>query len=403
MKNGLYLFFVALVLAGCSKISVDEKISIDWEQLHPSTIKSQLDRMDIIADQKLVDEMMVSPYVDIEVPAHIDYYSENGELILQESGVIEIKGTGSVSEDMKPIGIKFNNRVNNEQLGILVPSIMNANHSLDNLSSIRLRNSGQDYGVTMIKDLAYSEFAVRSGLDVEVKYGNPIHVFINQKYYGMHNLRSENDPFALADLFHSKPENITMIKMDHKNGKLEYKSGDQALAASLIEAIQNEDIWGLRELVDVDNFIDYIIFEDYIGNMDWPHNNVRMYSNNGEPFRFSLYDLDYAAYRAKEHVLPEMEFKDDYMSRMLQVFLEFDHDFEETLLDRQEDWYEVFSTERFDAIVDELARKIEGEMKYLIARRRSPGSTLQWRINLEQLKRDFERADHYSRKKYQLN
>lgn len=63
------------------------------------------------------------------------------------------------------------------------------------------------------------------------------------------------------------------------------------------------------------------------------------------------------------------------------MFLEYDHDFEDELLDKQEEWYEVFSTQRFDELVD----NIEADMEYLIARRKSPGSTLEWRINLEQL------------------
>lgn len=403
MKTGLYLFLTTLIVISCTKLSIDENISIEWEQLHPKTINSSLDRVNIITDQDSFDIMINAPYVELQSSAEIQYYSSSGEIILDESSVIEMRGSASLLKDMKSVGITFNKRINNEQLNILSPPIINAHHNLNNLKTIRLRNSGQDYGTTMIKDLAYTEFALRCGLNLEVKYGKPVHAFINEKYYGLLNLRSESDPSSLADILQTSSENLTTIKMDDKNGKLEYKSGDETLANTLIQAIKDEDVWTLRSIIDMENFMDYIIFQDYIGNVDWPAKNLRMYSNGGAPFKFILYDLDYAAYQPKEHVLPEMEFQDDHMSRMFQVFMEYDNDFEKALEERQEMWYDVFSPERFNEIVDELASNIEGDMKYFIARRNAPSTTFEWRINLEKMKRDFERTDHHKRKKYNLN
>jgi hypothetical protein len=401
MKFWITIINFALVISGCTRIDVDENLP-SWEVLKPHTIKTSLDRINIQADQKLLDNMMARYDQDISVSAQIQYYQSTGNLLFEEPASIEIKGSGSAAADMKPIGIAFNRVLNNSDLKVIQPQNIAYGDYLHKFQNIRLRNSGQDNGVTMIKDLAYTEFALRAGMDLELKYGKPTHVFINDSYYGLHNIRTENDRMALANLLQTDSSSITMIKMDDSNKNLEYKEGNQTLAQSLIHAIKNEDAYALKQLIDINNFLDYIIFEDYVGNIDWPHNNARAYSVNGSKFRFLLYDLDLAAIRTKKSILPEMEYNDDHISRILQILLEEDHDFESRLHERQEMWYRVYSPELFNSIVDDLAENIENDIKYLIARRNSPKSTLQWRLNLEQLKRDFERTDHFNRKKYQI-
>ena len=58
-----------------------------------------------------------------------------------------------------------------------------------------------------------------------------------------------------------------------------------------MNAIENENLNYLKDEIDINNFIDYMIFQSYIGNTDWPHNNARLYAINNEKFRFVLFDL----------------------------------------------------------------------------------------------------------------
>ncbi|UTW66349.1 CotH kinase family protein [bacterium SCSIO 12643] len=402
MRHWILISSLMLVIASCTKIDVDEDLP-SWETLQPQTMETSLDRIHIIADPTRLDDMMRRFNQDIEVSTDVVYYNYKGELLFEKTGNIEIKGAGSAAADMKPLGITFDTPFNNGSLKVITPQAVAPSDHLELIQNVRLRNSGQDFGITMLKDLAYSEFALRAGMDLELKYGKPLHVFINGKYYGLHNIRTENDRVAISHLLQTDTSSITRIKMDDSNKNLEYREGDLALAESLIRAIKNEDAYALEQLLDIDNFLDYIIFEDYVGNIDWPHNNARAYSVNGSKFRFLLYDLDLAAFRTKNPILPEMEYKEDHISEILQILLEDNPEFEARLHERQEMWYQAFSPELFNSVVDELADKIDTDIEYLIARRGFPQSTLQWRLNLEQLKRDFERTDHFNRKKYKLN
>ena len=71
---------------------------------------------------------------------------------------------------------------------------------------------------------------------------------------------------------------ITLAKI-LEGGIVEKKDGDFDRIDDFIAAIDNDDYSYLSNEIDVDNFIDYMIFESYIGNRDWPKNNVRFFCN----------------------------------------------------------------------------------------------------------------------------
>ena len=50
------------------------------------------------------------------------------------------------------------------------------------------------------------------------------------------------------------------------------------LIDNFINAINNDNYNYLKKKIDVDNFIDYMIFQSYIGNVDWPFNNIRFFA-----------------------------------------------------------------------------------------------------------------------------
>ncbi|PCJ64340.1 MAG: hypothetical protein COA58_13380 [Bacteroidetes bacterium] len=398
----LTLILLCSLLFSCSKLTVSEPLP-DIEGITPSSISSDLTRINIVADADLFENMYLNFAQNIEISAQIEYFDEKGILLLDESAKIRIRGSGSALNDMKSIGIIFTKKIDNLALQIINTEQVLPGDDLCTLQSIRLRNSGNDDGVTHIKDLALTEFAIANSIDLELKYGTATQVFINGKYYGLLNIRTENDRIALSDLLQVDSSSITMLKSDFKNGNMEYKEGNFQLAQRLNQAIDDEDVFELKRLIDITNFIDYILFEDYLQNTDWPHNNARMYSVNGSKFRFLLFDLDRAFIRPKMNRLPLMEYLDDDISKMYQILRANDENFIPTLEKRQKELYTLFSPTRFNEIVDQLAHNIDGEIKYLIKKYGAPHSTLQWKMNVDKMKRDFDRNDHYNRNKYDLN
>lgn len=402
MKKILFFIGMGLFIASCSQIESEEELPV-WESLTVENMSTQLPIVHIEADQEELDELTENYHYKVIVDAQVKMINPQKESILDQEAQLQIRGVGSAAQPMKPFGMEFHSVIDNNTAGIIHPTHMAPGDDLSTIRSFRVRNSSQDYGLTMLKDLAYTELAIRAGFDLEVKYGRPVHVFVNSDYYGLHNLRTEVDQKALGLMLNRDTNDITTIKMDNANHNLEYREGNQDLAEYFIKGIKERNLGVIEEFLDIENFMDYIIFEDYIGNSDWPHNNGRAYHLKGGKFRFILFDLDMAARRTNNPTLPEMEFEDDHISRIYQTLLDQDPEFESRFHERQKYWYAKLSPGLFSEIVDELAADIEDEIPYLIARRGVPENTIEWRVNLEQMKRQQERTDRNLRKKYRIN
>ena len=398
----LYLitFLCLLIGLGCTKFNVEESLP-DIVNISPTNMKSKLDRINIVTDS--FDYMYAYYAYDLQISANVEYYNGDGVLLFNKDAQIKIKGAGSANNPMKSIGIVFSESINNLAFQIIETAQALPGDNLNQLQSIRLRNSGSDDGVTHLKDLALTELAIRNSIDLELKYGKAVQVFVNGDYFGLLNLRTENDRIALSHLLGVNVDDITTMKMDTPQDDIDFREGDEQVAQNLINAIESQDGHVLEQLIDVENFIDYILFEDYVGNMDWPHNNVRLYSINGGKFRFLLYDLDWAARRNRVQRLPKMEYLEDDLSKMYQILRDHDQGFLQALENRKIELYDILSTAKFNAIVDDLGETIHGDIAYLIKKWGAPHSTFQWQLNVDQLKQDFEVNEFYNRKMYGLD
>lgn len=401
MRFLIILAFLTTLLS-CTKVAIEEPLPLA-NGLTMDSIETNLPIFNIILPQDSFDLMYEKYNKGLIMEAQIEYWENKNKKVFTQPGYIEHRGSYSIGFPMKSIGIRFNGKLNNGELQIVSTNKALPGHSLDKLQYIRLRNSGNDDYFTQFKDLALNEFLMSTGLVLELKYGRPAQVFVNNSYYGLLNIRTENNTLALSDLLQVNENDLTMIKMDVDNGNLECREGDQNLCAALQNAIKEKDAQVLELLIDLDNFIDYLIFQDYITNVDWPQNNARMYSVGGGKFKFLLYDLDQALTYTKHHRLPQMEFLNDDVSKIYQALRAGNEEFVSKLNERQAYWYGIFNPDNFDAIVDNFTTQYRGEVDYKIARWGYPASTLQWNVYVEQLKRDFRENDLQNRRKYNLN
>lgn len=403
MKKYLIGLITFLALAACSELDVENKNLPGVSSITPGTIDTKFGVVNIDCDQEKFNEMFRRYSKDVRIDALIFFYNKSAGMDLYATPAqIEIKGNASAAYELKSIGVLFKQPLNNDSTQIFQPVNLINDHQVSTLYTLRFRNSGQDFGLTMIKDIAYTELAIQAGLDFELMYHEPVHVFINNEYYGLMNMRTENEAFGIAGLINASVSGITTMDSQMKDGEFEWESGPEAPSEELLEAIENEDWQEIERLVDMSSYIDYLIYEDYIGNRDWPNNNLRLYSSSGSPFRFMLYDSDYAADRPKDPELPKMEYDDSGMASIYRSMKEIPA-YREIFIARQKELYSIFSPEKFNTIVDRLATDIESDIPYLISKYQKPASRMHWRQNIEILKREFERQDKYIRKKHKLD
>lgn len=133
-----------------------------------------------------------------------------------------------------------------------------------------------------------------------------VHLFLNGMYWGLYNIAERVDDNFGKEHFGGKKGDYDVIKIEEEGGNhIEASEGTldawnemlqtvQAVAGrstSLTPAAAYEK---LDTLLDKDNFIDYMIINQYAGNTDWDHHNwyaIRR-NNNKEGFKFLCWDSE---------------------------------------------------------------------------------------------------------------
>ena len=135
-------------------------------------------------------------------------------------------------------------------------------------------------------------------LDIDVLGTRAVTVFLNGEYWGIYYLEEAPDERYIEDHYDIEPDICNIIKNWH-----ELENGDDAEWRDLYEWMETADLTDSMDYsyicskVDLDNFIDYTVFELYAANVDWPANNVRCWQAGDRKWRWMFYDGDGCFFR----------------------------------------------------------------------------------------------------------
>lgn len=156
---------------------------------------------------------------------------------------------------------------------------------------IMFRNSGNDFHHSMMRD-GFMQSLVITRLNVDALAYEPAVCFINGVYFGIQNLRERSNSDMIYSNYGYGEEEITILDPATIPNNPEY--------LNMMNYILNNDITNptvyknLTDMMDVDNYISYMMTQIYVGNYDWPHNNIKMWKKKqGGKWRWILYDLDF--------------------------------------------------------------------------------------------------------------
>ena len=170
-----------------------------------------------------------------------------------------------------------------------------------------LRNSGDDYTGTLFRDVFSHE--LMGHFNFGSQKTQPSVVYLNGEYWGIHDIRERLDKYYLNRRYGVNLENIDLRKVIW-NGPDEIEYGDDIHYNEMINFLNNNNLSINQNYekaityLDPESLIDYQIAEIFIGNIDWPQNNVRLWRNktpNYAPFapagldgrwRYLFYDAD---------------------------------------------------------------------------------------------------------------
>ena len=97
-----------------------------------------------------------------------------------------------------------------------------------------------------------------------------VHLYLNGQYWGVYSVTERPDALWAASNLGGEADEYDVI---NTNGNL--IAGDTRAWGDLSRTIGRKpvDYQAVQQLLDIDNFIDYMIVNQFVGNWDWPHNN----------------------------------------------------------------------------------------------------------------------------------
>ena len=225
---------------------------------------------------------------DWERPIHVSIYENNSNYEISFNGGVKIFGGWSRGQAQRSFSIFARGKYGNSEINYrLFPQL-----DYSEFQSFILRNSGQDWLRTSIKDAALTSLLDGTGLDYQ-SY-RPVVTYLNGMYWGIYNMREKVNEHFIAS-----KHNIDSEEIDLLTNNSELVHGTTSDYDELINFIYSNDLSVtnnynyVKDRIDINNYIIYQVSQIYFNNHDWPGNNIKYWKSKGGKWRWIIYDTDF--------------------------------------------------------------------------------------------------------------
>lgn len=232
--------------------------------------------------------------MDWDRPVNFEYITADGEYALSQE--VDMSMCGGWSRAYSPHAFKLKAAKYHLGKSSMDYPFFAAKPYLKH-KTLQIRQGGND-NTSRSKDASLQQVVIRSGLYVDAQEVQPVHVFINGGYHGTLNMREPNNKHYAYANYGIDTDDMDQFEMSPDSGYVQKEGTDEAFLRwyELSENADDPEVFEeIAQLVDIDEYINYMAVEFYLGNKDWPQNNVKGFrSRKDGKFRFVLFDLDQA-------------------------------------------------------------------------------------------------------------
>ena len=240
---------------------------------------------------------------DWEKSAHIQYFDETpGHPLLfsQATGMRMDGGAGgSRSHPQHSFRLDFDHSLlgANPVYQTLIPDRPNRSK----YSRIYLRNGSNQWMIMPHKDAAQVRMMGKTPTHNYYMEWRPVSVYINGNYFGLYELREKFDK-EYFEQYDGASENLDLLSLSYFYGGVL-----RAVEGSIESFWDSRETWSSFEtsasnymeqtnaIFDLENYSDYIIAQVWMGNTDWPQNNIKLYRKDSlSAWKFCIQDLELA-------------------------------------------------------------------------------------------------------------
>lgn len=234
----------------------------------------------------------------------------------------------------------------------------------------------------------------------------PVAVFLNGEYWGIYFLEQKPDEKYVAKKQGVDSKSVRLVEdwAGHDDDGIDSGFVELMQWVAATDFSDNQAYEELSQRIDIESFVDYVVFETFIGNRDWPANNMRCWSVDGSPWRFIFFDGDAIRTTRFDAVGNAMSCdssvswpaspESTLLLRKLLVNKRFRHKFRTRMNELCENHFQwsVFGVGEclsplFGVVVNDLEREISAQS----ARFSYPKGVRAWKANVRQLRRYFKR------------
>lgn len=308
--------------------------------------------------------------MDWDRPVNFSYISTDGEMVFNQD--VNICVSGGWTRAASPRSFKLKADKEFDGMNHLDYVFFPQKPYIRN-KAILVRNGGNDIwenNSSKFMDPALQTIVQRSKIDMDLQSYLPVIEFVNGQFRGVLNLREVNNRKFVESNHGYDDDYIDMFE------NFDFKVGTSDVLVRIFELGKNINGSGaydeLKQLLDIDEFTNYMAAELFLGSNDWPHNNVKAYRNQDDGrYRFVFFDLDFAFKNSDPFAdIYDHQTNTSYSDVQYMDFCKFFIN----LLDNDEyrkkfiDTYciiagSVFDSKRVNDIVDELADHVRPMMQ----------------------------------------
>lgn len=262
--------------------------------------------------------------MDSERKVTLQMFDQNGDSVVTQDCGLRIYGNFSRAKSQKSFQLFARTSYGTKGTFHMIFSPETTKDSdgtiLNRINRLVFRNSGDDFNHAFIRDSFLQKLAGQAGYPYAYQ-DVPAAVYLNNTYYGTYWVREPFSSGYMKDRYGDfSGEFITMSVNDYtmkvvpeadteKQDDLQkYSDEYQKIYDTYcnLDLTKDTNYQALNKLIDIDNYLEYYAIELYIGNKDWPYNNMKVYRYSDPDgkykadtvfdgrYRYLLFDTDYS-------------------------------------------------------------------------------------------------------------
>ena len=297
-----------------------------------------------------------------EIPVNLELFENDGS---DRAGFnlmagMKINGLYSWQLPQKMLGVYFRKEYGKGKLEY--PLLFDHNQPV--FDNFALRASGSDWAFTLFRD-GMIQTLPDENMDVDFQGIRPCVVYVNGQYMGIHNIRSKINEDFIVQNHQLGDEKIDMIENENyvETGSLDQYAQFETIYHKDLTVQANYD--EVANLMDIDNFTDFIITEIYSQNTSVDHNIMAWKPQSSGKWKWILNDLDRGFFKPGNNLINFYANRNVIPFSQLLTNENYRHYFGKRLADHL---FTSFDPARVITIIDAFKAKIQDEVPHHIQR-----------------------------------